>query len=58
MARPVAVSITLSDADRAVPVGCNAATDAEPKPFVRSRTADEILGSAARYGQRTTDSHH
>ena len=35
-----------------------AATDADPKPFVWTRTADEILESVARYCQRTTDSHH
>ena len=35
-----------------------AATNADPTPFVRTRTADEILESVARYCQRTTDSHH
>jgi transposase len=35
-----------------------AATNAEPKPFVWTKTADEILESVARYCQRTTDSHH
>jgi hypothetical protein len=35
-----------------------AATNADPKPFVWTKTADEILESVARYCQRTTDSHH
>lgn len=35
-----------------------ATTNAEPKPFVWTKTADEILDSVARYCQRTTDSHH
>ena len=35
-----------------------AATNADPKPFVWTETADEILESVARYCQRTTDSHH
>ena len=35
-----------------------AATNADPKPFVWTKTADEILDSVARYCQRTTDSHH
>ena len=35
-----------------------AATNADPKPFVWTKTADEILESEARYCQRTTDSHH
>ncbi len=35
-----------------------ASTNADPKPFVWTRTADEILESVARYCQRTTDSHH
>ena len=35
-----------------------AATNADPKPFVWTRTADEILASVARYCQRTTPSHH
>ena len=35
-----------------------AATVADPKPFVWTRTADEILESGARYCRRTTDSHH
>ena len=35
-----------------------AATKADPKPFVWTETADEILESVARYRQRTTDSPH
>jgi transposase len=35
-----------------------ASTNAEPKPFVWTKTADEILESVARYCQRTSDSHH
>lgn len=35
-----------------------AATNAEPRPFVWTKTADEILESVARYCQRTSDSHH
>jgi len=35
-----------------------AAPNADPKPFVWTRTADEILESVARYCQRTTNSHH
>ena len=35
-----------------------ATTNAEPKPFVWTKTADEILEAVARYCQRTTDSHH
>jgi hypothetical protein len=35
-----------------------AMTNAEPKPFVWTKTADEILDSVARYCQRTNDSHH
>lgn len=35
-----------------------AATNADPKPFVWTKTADEILASVARYCQRITDSHH
>jgi transposase len=35
-----------------------ASTNAEPKPFVWTKTADEILESVARYCQRTTDSPH
>ena len=77
MARPLAVSITLSDADRAVLVGWTrrqktaqalalrarivsyiAATNADPEPFVWTKTADEILESVARSCQRTTNSHH
>lgn len=38
--------------------GYIAATNAEPKPFVWTKTADEILESMARYCQRTSDSHH
>lgn len=33
-------------------------TNAAPKPFVWTKTADEILESVARYCQRTNDSHH
>jgi transposase len=35
-----------------------AATNADPKPFIWTKTADDILESVARYCQRTTDSHH
>lgn len=35
-----------------------ATSNAEPKPFVWTKTADEIIESVARYCQRTTDSHH
>ena len=35
-----------------------ATTNAEPKPFVWTKTADEILDSVARYCQRTSASHH
>ena len=35
-----------------------ATTNADAKPFVWTKTADEILDSVARYCQRTTDSHH
>ena len=35
-----------------------AATNTEPKPFVWTKTADEILASVARYCRRTSDSHH
>jgi transposase len=35
-----------------------ATTNAEAKPFVWTKTADEILESVARYCQRTIDSHH
>jgi transposase len=35
-----------------------ASTNAEPKPFIWTKTADEILESVARYCQRTIDSHH
>lgn len=35
-----------------------ATTNAEPKPFVWTKTADEILDSVARDRQRATDSHH
>lgn len=35
-----------------------ASTNAEPKPFVWTKTADEILDAVARYCQRTSDSHH
>lgn len=35
-----------------------ATTNAEPKPFVWTKTADAILESAARYCQPTSDSHH
>ncbi len=33
-------------------------TNTDPKPFVWTKTADQILDSVARYCQRTTDSHH
>jgi hypothetical protein len=35
-----------------------AATNGDPKPFVWTKTADEILESVARYRQRTTDADH
>ena len=35
-----------------------AATNADPKPFIWTKTADEILESVARYCQRISDSHH
>jgi len=38
--------------------GYIAATNADPKPFVWTKTADEILESVARYCQRTSDPHH
>ncbi len=38
--------------------GYIAATNADPKPFIWTKTADEILESVARYCQRTSVSHH
>lgn len=38
--------------------GYIASTNADPKPFVWTKSADEILESVARYCQRTNDSHH
>jgi transposase len=35
-----------------------AAGNTDPRPFVWTKTADDILASVARYCQRTTDSHH
>jgi transposase len=35
-----------------------ASTNADPKPFVWTKSADEILESVARYCQRTSASHH
>jgi transposase len=35
-----------------------AATNAAPKPFVWTKTADDILASVGRYCQRISDSHH
>jgi hypothetical protein len=35
-----------------------AETNAAPKPFVWTRTADDILGSVARFCQRTSNSGH
>jgi transposase len=35
-----------------------AATNADPKPFVWTKTADDILGSVARFCQRTSNSAH
>jgi len=35
-----------------------ATNNADPKPFVWTKSADEILASVARYCQRTNDSHH
>ena len=33
-------------------------TNTDPKPFVWTKTADEILANAARFCQRTLDSGH
>ncbi|HYR83962.1 MAG TPA: IS630 family transposase, partial [Terriglobia bacterium] len=33
------------------------ANNAEPKPFVWTKSADEILASIARFAQRTSDTH-
>ena len=33
------------------------AHNADPKPFVWTKTADQILSSIARFAQRTTDNH-
>jgi hypothetical protein len=33
------------------------ATNADPKPFVWTKTADEILASIARFAVRTTQAH-
>jgi transposase len=38
--------------------GYIAATNEHPKPFLWTRTADEILASVARFCQRTSASHH
>jgi len=38
--------------------GYIATTNAAPKPFVWTKTADDILESVARYCKRTSDSHH
>lgn len=38
--------------------GYIATTNEHPKPFVWTKTADDILASVARYCQRTSDSHH
>jgi hypothetical protein len=38
--------------------GYIASTNAEPTPFAWTKTAGQILESVARYGQRTTESHH
>jgi hypothetical protein len=35
-----------------------AETNAEPKPFIWTKTADEILGSVARFCQRVSNSSH
>ena len=35
-----------------------AANNAEPKPFVWTKTADQILKSVAEFCGRTSDSHH
>jgi len=35
-----------------------AATNADPKPFIWTKTADEILASVARFCQRTSNSDH
>jgi hypothetical protein len=35
-----------------------AETDKDPAPFLWTKTADDILASAARYCQRITDSGH
>lgn len=34
------------------------ATNEHPRPFVWTKTADEILASVARFCQRTSNSHH
>ena len=33
------------------------AHNADPKPFVWTKTADQVLSSIARFAQRTTDDH-
>ena len=63
MARPFAVSITLSDADRAVLVDSTRrlATQLGMSQSAVSliwHTADEILESVVRHCQRATNSHH
>jgi hypothetical protein len=35
-----------------------AVTNDQPKPFVWTKSADEILASVARYCRRTSDSGH
>lgn len=35
-----------------------AATNAAPKPFIRTKSADDILTSVARFCERTPNSHH
>ncbi len=35
-----------------------AQNNAHPKPFVWTKTADEILASVANFCQRTSNSHH
>lgn len=50
-------SFRSTDALEQTIIGYIAATNAAPKPFVWTKTADEILASVGRYCQRITDSH-
>jgi len=47
-----------TEALEATITGYIAATNAAPRAFVWTKTADEILASVGRYCQRITDSHH